>query len=114
MERRQTSGSSLRSARRSSSGHEVPDGLVGGDRPRLAGEDEQAVSAIGSATVVSTITVAGTWVRNEPRTNRMPTFRLPALYGTGVIFDDGPLSRARTPSAPRMKIMSQHASAAAR
>ena len=60
------------------------------------------------------MTVAGTWVRNDPRTNRMPTFRLPARYGTGVIFDEGPLRRTRTASALRMKIMSQQASAAAR
>ena len=37
----------------------------------------------------------GTWVRNEPGMNRMPTLRLPALYGTGVILDDGPLRRTR-------------------
>ena len=71
-------------------------------------------AVIGRAIVVSTMTVAGTWVRNEPRTNRMPTFRLPALYGTGVVVEDGPLRSARTSSALRMKIMSQHASAAAR
>jgi hypothetical protein len=34
--------------------------------------------------------------------------------GTGVIFDDGPLRSARFPWTLRMKIMSQHASAAAR
>ena len=36
-------------------------------------------AVIGNVIVVSTITVAGTWVRKDPRTKRMPTFRLPAL-----------------------------------
>src|SRR5829696_52146 len=109
-----TTGSSASSSRRSRSATKssaVSNVGIGHCWP--ASRNDSLVG-IGSCSVVSTIVVAATWVRNEPRRKRMPTFRLPALYGTGVIVDDGPLSSERFPNSLRMKTMSQQASAAAR
>ena len=58
--------------------HEVVGGLVRGHRQSSPASRNVSSVGIGSASVVSTIALVGTWVRNVPRWKRIPTLRLPA------------------------------------